>query len=93
LKPLIYLEIRQIINSFRYAGRKPKRLIPAVIFGLSVLMSVVQSLLFAGGVTGSGKPDIETLMQVPIEVIKPVLAMLIVGAFLIYRIGRRAVGR
>lgn len=54
MKPLIYLELRQFVNSVKNTARSPKRLIPTLLIGAWIAAWFLQSLLFF---TGHGSID------------------------------------
>ncbi len=47
MRPLLYLEIRQFLNSSRNTLRTPKRLIPALIIAAGTFAWVMQAILFS----------------------------------------------
>jgi hypothetical protein len=86
LRPLIYLELRHLINAIKFAAKRPKRLIPAFTIGLWIIMSLVQSLVFMSNPTGRVGVDQKTLPHLPTESIKTLLVVLLTigGAALLY---------
>lgn len=72
MKPLLYLELRQFINSIKNTFRSPKRLIPALIVGAWLISMIIQSLLlFSGAAKQPGSLAMnEALKNVPIDLIK-----------------------
>lgn len=82
MKPLLYLEIRQFINSVKNTVRSPKRLIPALIVGAWLLSSLISNLLLFSGATPSGGfgGRAPNLRDIPIESIKA-------GTFLFLSLG------
>lgn len=50
MKPLLYLELRQLINSVKAAFKSPKRLVPAVIITAWMLAVVIQDIMAASGI-------------------------------------------
>lgn len=79
MKPLIYLELRHLVNSIKHAARRPKRLIPVVIIALWVLVSIVQSVVMAGEETRGADRAVELLQDrnIPVEILEPVLVVLL----------------
>ena len=49
MKPLLYLEIRQFLNSIENTLRSPKRLIPALLVAAGIFSWVMQSVFFLSG--------------------------------------------
>lgn len=80
LKPLLYLELRQLINSIKNTARSPKRLIPMLIFGAWIFSSMIQSLLIMSGNISSNSPRFDLLQQININMIET-------GVFLFFAIG------
>ena len=90
MKPLIYLELRQLVNSIKNTVRSPKRLIPMVLIAAWIGTWLVQSLLLLVGEAGRPTgPRLEVLAQVPIETVELVVfiflsvgsALVVYGAF------------
>lgn len=77
MKPLIYLELRHLINAVKFAARKPKRLIPALMVALWVVMSLLQSMVFMSNPTGRRGPNLEAIKDVPVESVKTLLVVLL----------------
>jgi len=50
LKPLLYLELRQLVNSLRNTLRSPKRLIPALVMSAWGFALIMQCVLLGSGV-------------------------------------------
>ena len=48
MRVLLYLECRQLVNVLRLTARSPKRLVPIILIGVSVLPSIVISLIGGG---------------------------------------------
>lgn len=67
MKPLIYLELRQLANSIKNLARSPKRLIPAVIIGAWLISAVIQNLLIASGLSQPMMPSVHTLRALPVD--------------------------
>jgi len=82
LKPLIYLELRQFLNSIKNTFRTPKRLIPALFIGAWMFSWFMQMMLFVGGATPSrrGFGMTAILKHVPVE-------MIIAGTFILLSFG------
>ncbi|MCL5104907.1 MAG: putative ABC exporter domain-containing protein [Armatimonadetes bacterium] len=80
MKPLLYLEIRQLINSIKNTTRTPKRLIPALIMGACIFSWFVRGLLLFVDNPTSSEAQLKMLQGVPIDLIK-------VGVFLFLSIG------
>lgn len=80
LKALIYLEIRQFINSIKNTLRHPKRLIPLLLITLWIASSLISNIIFTVSRTGNLEPDIHVLQKVPSEIIEA-------GVFLLLSIG------
>lgn len=85
MKPLVYLELRQLINSIRNTARSPKRLVPALILAAWVVAWFVQSITdLAGGASAEDLTAIQPGAAIPMETIKLI-------AFLAMSIGSVAV--
>ena len=54
MKPLLYLEYRQFINSLKNTLRSPKRLIPALVIGASVFAWFMNTALMMSGASRPG---------------------------------------
>jgi hypothetical protein len=54
LKPLLYLEFRQFVNSLKNTLRSPKRLIPALMIGAGVFSWFLQTALMVSGASRPG---------------------------------------
>jgi hypothetical protein len=82
LKPLIYLELRQFVNSVRNTVRSPRRLIPSLITGAWVVAWFVQSLLLMTGAgTGLGRLETVATVDVPTATIRQIVfVMLSIGS-------------
>ncbi|MCX6375147.1 MAG: hypothetical protein NTU88_03760, partial [Armatimonadetes bacterium] len=50
MKPILYLEIRQFVNAVKLTFRSPKRLIPAIVFGVWFLFVFLSNSFSRGGV-------------------------------------------
>ncbi|MHB9035654.1 MAG: putative ABC exporter domain-containing protein [Armatimonadota bacterium] len=84
MRPLLYLEFRQLINSIKNSTRSPKRLIPMVLMIAYLISMLVQGLvMFSGGVRPS-RPDFGALSAIPAENLQPILfIMLSVGTMVV----------
>ena len=86
MKPLLYLEIRQFLNSIKNTLRSPKRLIPALIIAAVAFSWVMQSVFFisgAGPMNHHAVPGINAAL-LPTELIRAgVFLMLSFGALII----------
>lgn len=69
MKPLLYLEFRQLVNSIRNTTRTPKRLIPALIVAAWVVSWFIRGLMSCLG-DAPEMPNIAMLRTVPIELIQ-----------------------
>jgi len=67
LKPLIYLELRQLANSIRNVARSPKRLIPALIIGAWLIAVIINNLLMLFGVSSPTLSSHVMLSRFPYE--------------------------
>ena len=56
MKPLIYLEIRQLLNAIKNTVSSPKRLIPALLIAAWVISWLVHGLLAAAGAPALSQP-------------------------------------
>lgn len=77
MKPLIYLELRHLVNAIRFAGRQPKRMIPIFLIGLMLIMSLLQSVLFLGNPMNQGDPNMRILPAVPVETVRTLIVVLL----------------
>ena len=87
MRPLIYLELRQFINSIKNTVRHPKRLIPMLLIAAWVGTWFVQGLLLlAGEVPRPHGPRLDVLGSLPIETIESVvfLSLAVVSAMVVY---------
>lgn len=50
MKPILYLEIRQLVNAVKLTFRSPKRLIPVIVFGLWFFFVFLSNSFSRGGV-------------------------------------------
>lgn len=82
MKPLIYLELRQFVNSIRNTVRSPRRLIPSLIMGAWVVAWFVQSLLLMSGADrGLGRMEALAGADVPTAMIRQIVfVMLSIGS-------------
>lgn len=80
MKALIYLEIKQFINSIKNTLRHPKRLIPVLLITLWISSSFISNIYFAVYKGENIEPDISVLQKMPIEIIEA-------GVFLLLSIG------
>lgn len=84
MKPLLYLEIRQLINSIKNTTRTPKRLIPALIFGACISSSLVRGLLMFIDAPRPAGPQMELLWNIPMPLIKAaVFLFLSIGCIMV----------
>ena len=82
MRALIYLELRQLINSVKNTVKSPKRLIPMLLIVAWIGAWFVQSLLLlTGDVPRARGPHIDDLARLPIELI--VFLFLSVGCALV----------
>ena len=90
MKPLIYLELRQLINSVKNTVRSPKRLIPMLLIVAWIGAWFVQSLmLLTGNASHHRGPQFDALREVPIKTIELIVflflsvgcALVVYGAF------------
>lgn len=61
MKPLLYLEYRQFVNSLKNTLRSPKRLIPALMIGAGVFSWFVQTALMVSGASRPGHIGVVSL--------------------------------
>ncbi len=80
MRPLLYLEFRQAINSIKNTARSPKRLIPALLLGCWFLCAVMQSAVLMSGAPRPPRADLMLLAHVP-------EAQIELGLFLLLSIG------
>lgn len=74
MRPLIYLELRQLANSIRNITRSPKRLIPVIIIVASTVGSFINSLFWlAGGVERPQGPQLDLIGSLPSEVVEAIV--------------------
>ena len=69
MKPLLYLELRQLINSIKNTARTPKRLIPALIVGAWVVSWFVRGFMLCLG-EGPRVPNMSFLGDVDWKMIR-----------------------
>lgn len=88
MKPLLYLELRQITNSVKAALRTPKRLIPAVLIALWIAFVFAQDTLTLLGIARPVMPSGRHYLQqaIPIDAIWAVvfIVLTITAAGVIY---------
>lgn len=83
MKPLLYLEIRQFINSIKNAFRSPRRLIPALIVAAGAFSWIMQSALL---LSDAGRPSGHALSfaaAVPTEMIRAGAFLMLTGGSLV----------
>lgn len=83
MRPLLYLEIRQFINTLKNTLRSPKRLIPALIMAAGAFAWVMQALLFSATAPGMARSNQEVTLAasvLPWDLLRA-------GAFLALSIG------
>lgn len=79
MTPLLYLELRQLINSIKNTTRSPRRLIPVLIMGAWLVSLFIRGIM--AYTTGqSSTPNFSALGAIPTELIEP-------GVFLFMSIG------
>ncbi|MCE5314204.1 MAG: putative ABC exporter domain-containing protein [Armatimonadota bacterium] len=84
MRPLLYLELRQIVNSIKNSTRSPKRLIPLVLMVVYVVSMLIQGLVVFSGAGRSRHPDFGLLQAIPAENLEPILfIMLSVGCMIV----------
>lgn len=54
MRPLLYLELRQFINSLKSVVRSPRRLIPALLIAAWLVSTLIGNLLVLSGAAGDG---------------------------------------
>lgn len=87
MRALLYLELRQLVNSIRNTTRSPKRLIPMLIMAAWIFSWLLQNILFLTGtpVPQPSGPNVnEAIRQLPIEMIHA-------GVFLLLSFGSMVV--
>lgn len=65
MKPLLYLEIRQFINSLKNTARSPKRLIPALIFAACFFSWFLNMALLVSGAARPEHHDLTKMLNAP----------------------------
>lgn len=82
MTPLLYLEIRQFVNTIKNTTRSPKRLIPVLVIAAWFLHSVM-SLIIDSGVHSNG-PDISIISRIPSDLLETgVFLFLCIGSVLV----------
>lgn len=88
MKPLLYLEYKQIINSIRNTTRSPRRLIPVLIFSACIISWIFQNIFLFSGAYGNFGPRrnaaYQMLSGIPVDWIK-------LGVFLFFSVGSIAI--
>ena len=77
MKALLYLEIRQVINSIKNTLRSPKRLIPLILIFGWVTTSLLSNIIITFGDHRNSRPNINILQNIPVETIEAVLFLLL----------------
>lgn len=79
MKPLLYLEIRQFINSIKNAFRSPRRLIPALLVAAGIFSWVLQSAFLISGTGHLGRHGMPGLnaAAMPTEMIRAVAFLML----------------
>ncbi|MCE5200878.1 MAG: putative ABC exporter domain-containing protein [Armatimonadota bacterium] len=84
MKPLIYLEIRQIINSIKYATRSPKRLIPLLLMGAWICSWLIQGTAFVSGDIKPRHTDLGLIQHLPVETIEAIIFIVLsIGSMMV----------
>ena len=86
MRPLIYLEYCQLVNSLKNTVRSPKRLIPSLIVGAWILSWLIHSILLMSTEPQIIAPSDEFLSYLPVETIRLItfIALCIGSVFIIY---------
>lgn len=85
MRPLIYLEVRQFVNSVKNTVRSPKRLIPTLMMGAWVVAWLIQSLVFlAGGPAPTSGPG---AFPLPVQMTAEAVEIIRLVVFLALSIG------
>ncbi|MFQ3550108.1 MAG: putative ABC exporter domain-containing protein [Armatimonadota bacterium] len=85
MRPLLYLEYRQLINSIKNLARHPKRLIPAILIIAWITSWMMQgAITFSDNDKSSLTPNLNVISFIPIELIHTIVFItLCVGTFLV----------
>ncbi len=86
MKPLLYLEYRQLVNAIKNTLRSPKRLIPALVIGAWVISWFLQSvLIFSGNGPRAGLvPRLWHVSEIPTDLIRVMVFLCVsVGSVLV----------
>ncbi len=86
MKPLLYLEIRQFLNSLKNTARSPKRLIPALIIAACFFSWFLNMALLLTGASQFGRHNLSRIINAPEHA--PIFHA---GAFLLLCFGSLAV--
>ncbi|MEN6356378.1 MAG: putative ABC exporter domain-containing protein [Armatimonadota bacterium] len=84
MRPLLYLELRQFVNSIKNSIRSPKRLIPFLLMAAYVVSMMIQGLVvFSSGVRPR-QPDFDALQAIQPEVVEAILFIVLsVGCMMV----------